>query len=137
MIAAPGKCVRLLAPVYAGTGLGAVFGAALLTGLATPAFSQFYVVEQPVRIVLDDGRIMRGKTSADPDARGYFVFSGAGLSCRGRYDIFTRSPTLAVTFTCTRGVSGSAAVVRSPDRQAGSGAISFSNGMSGILAFGN
>jgi hypothetical protein len=130
------KC-RPLPQACFGVVLKAVFGTALLTGLTAPALSQFYVAEQPIRIALDDGRIMRGKTSADPDARGYFVFSGADLFCRGRYDVFTRSPTLAVTFTCNRGVSGSAAVVRTSDRQAGSGAISFSNGMRGMLIFGN
>jgi hypothetical protein len=128
---------RCLAPAWVGLSLNAVLCAAVATGLATPALSQFYVVEQPVRIALDDGRVMRGKTSADPAAQGYFVFSGAGLSCRGRYDVFTRSLTLAVTFTCNRGVSGSAAVVRTSDRQAGSGAVSFSNGMRGTLVFGN
>jgi hypothetical protein len=94
---------------WAGLVLSAGLCIAIATVLATPALSQFYVDEQPVRITLDDGRIMRGKTSADPAAQGYFVFSGAGLSCRGRYDVFTRSLTLAVTFTCNRGVSVSMA----------------------------
>jgi hypothetical protein len=111
---------------------------ALGMGWAGGARSQdFLVVEKAIVVQLDDGRVMRGKTTADEAAQGRFAISGGGVTCRGRYSVFSTDRTLAVTFSCNRGVTGSAAVIRTADLQSGVGAVSFSNGWRGKIAFGN
>jgi hypothetical protein len=81
---------------------------------AGPARAQgFAVAEKAILVELSDGRVTRGITTADEAAQGRFAISGNGLTCRGRYSVFSRDRTLAVTFSCNRGVTGSAAVVRS------------------------
>ncbi len=109
-----------------------VFALCLLPLCATtPADAQV----AGVYVELDNGVVMYGEAYPDP-YQGSFVFAGGRLECLGYYDAWDMSQTISVSFDCTRGVWGTASLVRDYDLQSGAGYISFSNGWSGVVSYG-
>jgi len=83
-----------------------------------------------------DGRNWAGTYTASMSA-GVFDMKSAGVNCKGSYDPADFAKRLRMTFTCSDGRTGSADVVRDNDAKGGSGTVTFSDGISGTLSYGD
>ncbi|MFT4271847.1 MAG: hypothetical protein QM578_12615 [Pantoea sp.] len=72
---------------------------------------------------------LMGTATASLTRGDFYVENVTGLSCSGKYDQFTTTPMLKVTFTCSDGRTGAAQVMRyGANLENGSGSGRLSDG---------
>lgn len=105
--------------------------------LAAVCLSGCGTARAPASGTTSTGEVFKGEATASMSEGGKFSVTGdRGTTCSGTYDAFSLAKRLDVSMTCSNGVTGTAAIVRSNDLKSGRGAATFSDGTTGEFSFG-
>jgi len=94
-------------------------------------------ISVPVNGTFESGQVFYGKATASVSDGGTFeAISNDGLYCTGKYDAFTRVPTITMLAECKDGRSATIVATRNKDMTSGSGIITMNDGTVGTFKFG-
>ena len=93
-------------------------------------------ITEPVAVVSEDGKILRGTTTAEMTGEGSFTVTGDDMTCTGNYNAFDMSPTIPLSVLCDNGITGIGSATRTNDGRSGSGTFTDSNGKDWRFVFG-
>jgi len=89
----------------------------------------------PVAVIDNNGKIMRGTSTASFEG-GYFLVSDGNVKCTGTYDPYTSSLTISGVVHCSDGRKGIFSATRNNRLNAGSGRVRLNDGTEADFIFG-
>ena len=92
-------------------------------------------ITEPVVVIGKDGQTLKGTATASLIG-GQFSVTDGKLTCGGRYDSMSSSPTIEMQVLCSDGRKGIVVSTREPNGAAGHGTVKLNDGSEWTFIFG-
>ncbi|GAB2176998.1 hypothetical protein [Dongia sp. agr-C8] len=98
-------------------------------------FCSACTVTQPVVVIEENGRILKGTVTATMSG-GSFTVKDGELTCGGHYDSQDYSPTISMPVLCSDGRRGIVIATRDNSGTSGAGTVRMTDGTEATFMFG-